>query len=206
MAKVDTSKVSKAFFRSVEWKNIVAMGQAFFQKRLTGGFRAMANKNQGKWAALSPAYLEWKKRHGLDPRKWIRTGATMAALSSGRPTGDGHGRVVKGIRFKVTRGRRIRATVRAVVFRGVKFGGKSAKPRGKRGSKDLQARIYKILNWGIDAQKRGLLKGKRIRDKNRRVMNGFPARVLYRWDRGEMGPIVQDVEREMSRILKEAGL
>lgn len=189
-AKFKFGKLDKAFYRSSTFAEIVRLGAAAFRPRLSGGFGRLIDKDQGRWADLHPAYLEQKKRGGLDKRKWVRTGRTLKALSQG-PLKPKEG-TQKGVRFKFTPGRLI-ATIMTVTF------GR----RGKRPTRDVQKKIFKNLNYGIDSGKKS---AKPIRSKSGRDLRGFPARRLFDWERGEMEELRKSLEVEIDAIFHDAGM
>ncbi len=190
---VKTSKIDKAFYKSADFKRIVRVGAAAFEPRLTGGFERLINQQQGNWAPLNLQYQRWKERKGLDRRKWVRTGRTLAAMRSGKPEKEG---TRKGVRYKVTPGRFL-AIVRVSTFRS---SGKGRKPGGK-----VQKKIFKNLNYGIDVARKAQKKGRAVKSKTGRVLSGFPARPLFEWYAGETQEIRKSIEAEVREIFKELG-
>lgn len=187
-SKVNFTKVDRAFFKSAEFRQIVRLGAAVFDPRMQGGFARLIQSQQSAWPELSAAYAEWKAKKGLSPDRWIATGRTQRALDAGElPRKEG---TRKGVRFKITPGR-LHATLRVATF------GR----RGRKPGSEVQKRIFKNMNYGIDGQK----KAKAIRSKSGRILNGFPARPLFAWFRSDVKPIEQALDKEAQAIFRESG-
>lgn len=184
-ARIDTKKIDKAFFRTQAFKNLVRIASAVFAPRLSGGFADLIHRGQSSWPALNPQYLAWKKSHGKSPLKWVRTGKTLKALSQGRIEKEG---TKKGVRFKITPGR-LWAFLRVTTF----------KPnKGRKPKSDVQKKIFRNLNYGVDA------KGKaNLTDASGRRLSGRPSRSLFHWRRDEIPIVEQSAAKETQAIIKE---
>lgn len=184
----DTTKIERAFFRSAEFKAMVRVGGAAFRPRMSGGFAAILDARQGYWAALNERYRTNKAAKGLDARRWVRTGRTLAALSKGPIMREG---TRSGVRYKVTPGRWI-AHIRVGLF---------GPRRGKRPGPEVQKKVFRNLNYGIDAA--GKVTGG-LRDKRGRKLSGRHARPLFTWSATERADIEKSVAIEAQAILDEA--
>lgn len=182
------NKLDKGFYKSEKFANIVRIGAAAFEPRMTGGFAKRINAMQGSWPSLNDAYLAHKRKKGQDQRKWVRTGRTLAALSMGRFPKE---TVRKGVRYKITPGR-LMAILSLRTF----------KPdNGKKPSTTVQKKIFKNAHYGIDTGK-GVVGG--VRGKRGQNLSGFPARPLFRWWADEIPEIEQSIAAETLRILEES--
>lgn len=212
-SKVDLRKVSRAFYKSAEFKQIVRIGAAVFDPRLSGGFARVVAARQGEWPDLNAHYRAWKERKGLGNRKWVRTGKTLAALSQGPlPRKEG---TRKGVHYYITPGR-LWAIIRPMVFaskvpgqkrrakaKKVKAAPLTKEERAKKAEakNELQKKIFRNLNYGIDKHR----KAKAIRSKSRRILNGFPARSLFAWMKMDEAPVEKAIAKEAQAIFREAG-
>lgn len=188
------NKVRKGFYKSAEFRQVVRIGAAAYSAGTEGGFERIITGRQGEWAELHPAYQEQKRRDGKDPRKWIRTGRTLKALSQGKlPSKEG---TSKGLRYKITPGRLL-AVMRPTVFKGAR--------RGRKPAANVQKKIWKNLNYGIDGDGGARSGGRLIKDKRGRVLNGRPGRYLGGWVVPLKRDIEASIERETAEILREAG-
>jgi hypothetical protein len=192
-ANVNFKKVERAFYKSAEFQEAVRAGAAAFSVGTKGGFGGLISRQQSTWADLHPAYADQKRREGKDPRKWVRTGRTLQVLSQGAlPRKEGSR---KGLRYKITPGR-LWATLRPEVFKGGK-----TKP-----GKDVQKKIWKNLNYGIDVAGVAEGKGKTVRDKKGRRLSRRPGRNLTRWAKGLEPEIAQEILKELLLVLEDNGL
>lgn len=188
-SKINTSRITYAFRKTDGFKTYVRIGAAAFRPRLTDGTEKIVNQAQSSWAALHPAYAAAKQRQGQDPRKWVRTGRTLRAMTNNVPTREG---TRKGLRFKIQSNRR--AIIRPAVFGPL---------RGKRPNTEVQKKILAILTKGVR-----LGKGAKASAKNKRLAGktGRPGRELLSWQKSEVPAVTTSVEKEMAAIMREAGL
>jgi hypothetical protein len=82
--KLDTVQFSKSLLKSVSDQNLAYIGLNVVNVKLGSGkssYASLIKARQGSWVKLAYRYKVFKKREGLDPRKWVATGKLLRAVS-----------------------------------------------------------------------------------------------------------------------------
>lgn len=128
-SRMTTEQKERQIKRLADRREMLRIAMAAFGVRTEGGQARLVENKQSEWEELHPATSRAKARRGQDPRKWIRTGRTLAALTQGRL--EPKTSPQKGVR--VTLSKAMNATLVPETFR---------PDRGRKPKKDDQRAIF----------------------------------------------------------------
>lgn len=203
-SQIVTTRVRAAFKKVEKDPALAEIAVAVYQKALRDGLRKRVES--GNFAPNSPA---WKKRKkGKGP--WVRTGATLKAITNNAPTKLGTKKGVKvGVNFRSAmafaqprsftdgKGKRLPVALQEKVFNALKYGSVVTKIRSafeKKGGGSLEDYVSGVT---------GLKKSDR-----ERVVAGkgkMPGRPLFAWDTNWDAQMEKDIDAAIGRVLGKAG-
>jgi hypothetical protein len=139
-----TDQLERRLKRLAERREVLRIAMAAFGVRTEGGQQKIVSQKQSEWEDLHPATAKAKARRGQDPRKWVRTGRTIEALSQGRL--EPKTSAQKGVR--VTLSKSLNAVLVPETFRPDK--GRKPKKEDQRAILFMHDRRRPFLKWYRD--------------------------------------------------------